>query len=229
MEDTKPNNEITLLPEEIHQYTVAHTTKEDELLSRLRTETQRTLAAPQMQVGSVEGHFLRMMVQISGARSILEIGTYSGYSSLMMAKALPEGGRLITCDVDPVATEVAQRYFNESGLSKRITIRLAPALDTIRELAQAGQQFDFVFIDADKENYVNYWNAIVPLVPIGGLIIADNTLWSGRVLHPQSESDHGIVAFNQRVAHDRRVEHVLLSIRDGIMLARKVRASESSS
>lgn len=220
-----PNFEINLLPAEIADYVANHTTKEEELLSRLRAETQATLAMPQMQVGPVEGRFLQLMVQISGAKSILEIGTYSGYSSLMMARALPEDGKLITCDVDPKVTAVAQRYFTESGLASRISIRLGPALDTINQLTKVGQRFDLVFMDADKENYVNYWDAVIPLVPIGGIVLADNTLWSGRVLHPQSDSDHGIVAFNQRVASDHRVEHVLLSIRDGIMLARKVRAS----
>ncbi|MCB9701948.1 MAG: class I SAM-dependent methyltransferase [Myxococcales bacterium] len=213
--------ELTLLPPAIADYVHAHTTPEGELFARLRDETQADLAAPQMQVGRVEGAFLRLLVGIAGARSILEIGTYSGYSGLAMASALPDDGALVTCDVDPVATAVARRYFDESGHGHKIAIRLGPAIETIAELAAAGRRFDLVFIDADKESYGAYWEAVLPLVPVGGLIVADNTLWSGKVLDPQEASDHAIVAFNRQVAADPRVEQVLLSIRDGVMLARK--------
>ena len=214
-------HELTLLPPAIAAYVRAHTTGEAPLFAELRDETVATLAAPQMQIGAVEGALLRLLVQLSGARSILEIGTYSGYSALAMASALPDGGALVTCDVDPTATAVARRYFDRSGHGHKITVRLGPALTTIAELAAAGRRFDLVFIDADKESYVRYWDAVLPLVPVGGLIIADNTLWSGKVLDPREPSDHGIVAFNAHVARDPRVEHVLLSVRDGVMLARK--------
>ena len=216
-------NEITLLHPAIADYVHEHATPESVLFERLRDETQSTLAMPQMQVGRVEGALLRLLVSIAGAKRILEIGTYSGYSGLAMASALPSDGQLITCDVDPVATAVARRFFDQSGYGERITIRLAPALDTIAELAAEGQRFDLVFIDADKENYCAYWDAVLPLVPVGGLIIGDNTLWSGKVVDPQADSDHAIVAFNRKVADDPRVEQVLLSVRDGVMLARKVR------
>ncbi len=213
--------ELTLLPAAIAAYVREHTTSEAPLFADLREETLATLKSPQMQVGPVEGALLRLLVQLSGARSILEIGTFSGYSGLAMASALPDGGALITCDVDPVVTAVARRYFDQSGHGHKITIRLGPALDTIAELGARGHRFDLVFIDADKENYIRYWEAVLPLMPIGGLILADNTLWSGKVLSPRDPSDHGIVAFNTHVARDPRVEHVLLSVRDGIMLARK--------
>ncbi|HEY8378861.1 MAG TPA: class I SAM-dependent methyltransferase, partial [Nannocystis sp.] len=157
------------------------------------------------------------------ARSVLEIGTFSGYSALAMASVLPDDGTLVTCDIDPVATAVARRYFAESGYGHKIDLRLGPALDTIAALAAEGRRFDLVFIDADKQNYVNYWDAVLPLVPVGGLVLADNTLWSGRVLDPREDSDRAIVAFNRHVAADPRVEHVLLSVRDGVMLARKLR------
>jgi caffeoyl-CoA O-methyltransferase len=216
------SDEITLLPPAIAEYVHAHTTPESALFRDLCDETQASLNSPQMQVGRVEGALLRLLVAISGARRILEIGTYSGYSGLAMAAALPEGGSLITCDVDPVATAVARRYFDQSGYGERITIRLGPALETIASLAADDQRFDLVFIDADKENYCNYWDAVLPLVPRGGLIVADNTLWSGRVLNPQENTDRAIVAFNRKVADDPRVEQVLLSVRDGVMLSRKL-------
>jgi caffeoyl-CoA O-methyltransferase len=212
---------ITLLRPELDQYIHDHTTPQAELFDRLREETYRSLEDPQMQVGRVEGSFLKLMVQVSGARRILEIGTYSGYSALSMASGLPADGRLITCDVDPRATEVARRYFDESPWGERIEIRLAPARDTLSELARESAQFDLVFLDADKESYVDYWEAALPMLGRGGLVIADNALWSGRVLAPETESDHGIVRFNAHVRSDDRVEHVLLSIRDGVMLARK--------
>jgi caffeoyl-CoA O-methyltransferase len=212
---------LELLSPALEAYVVAHTDRESALLQRLREETRRTLPSPQMQVGAVEGALLAMLVRISGARRILELGTFSGYSSLCMAAALPEGGHILTCDIDPVATGVARRYFDESGLGDRIEIRLGPALDTLGELARAGDQLDLVFIDADKELYPAYWDAAVPLVRPGGLVVADNVLWSGQVLGPREASDHGIVAFNAKAAADARVDRVLLSVRDGILVARK--------
>lgn len=214
---------LSLIGPALEAYVESHTTPEGPLLSRLRAETQADLASPQMQVGPVEGAFLRMIVGLARPRAILELGTYSGYSALVMAGALPPGGTLVTCDVDPVATAVARRYFEESGLGDRIELRMGPALETIRALADEGRRFDLVFIDADKANYSNYWDAVLPLLPPGGLVLADNTLWSGRVVAPQEDSDRAIVAFNARVAADTRVEHVLLSVRDGIMMARKLR------
>ncbi len=214
---------LSLIGPQLEAYVAAHTTPEGELFARLRAETQASLDSPQMQVGHVEGALLRILVALARPRTILEIGTYSGYSALAMASALPAGGELITCDVDPVATAVARRYFAQSEHGARISLRLGPALDTIAQLAAEGRSLDLVFIDADKTNYEHYWDAVLPLMPVGGLIIADNTLWSGKVLDPKEASDHAIVRFNGRVAADPRVEHVLLAVRDGVMLARKLR------
>lgn len=214
---------LSLIDPALSAYVDDHTTPEGPLFARLRAETQADLPMPQMQVGHVEGAFLKIMVAAARARSILEIGTFSGYSALAMASALPDDGVLVTCDIDPVATAVARRYFAESGYGHKIDLRLAPALQTIAELAAAGRRFDLVFIDADKPNYVHYWDAVLPLVPVGGLVLADNTLWSGKVVAPKDPSDHAIVAFNARVKADPRVEHVLLSVRDGVMMARKLR------
>ena len=212
---------LTIIPEALAEYVESHSAPEPELLSRLRDETQASLDMPQMQVGRVEGALLRLLVLISGATRVLEVGTYSGYSALSLASGLPDDGRLITCDIDPVATAVAQRYFDQSPHGRKIELRLGPAIETIRELAGAGQRFDLLFLDADKESYIDYYEATLPMLPAGGLVVADNTLWSGRVLAPQEPSDHGIVRFNAHVAADDRVEHVLLSVRDGVMLARK--------
>ncbi len=206
----------------IAEYIHAHTTPEGELFERLRAETYEQLEDPQMQVGRVEGALLKQLVQISGARHVLELGTFSGFSSLSMASGLPEDGTLITCDLDPVVTAVARRYFDESPWGHKIKIKLGPALETIEQLAAAGTELDFVFIDADKENYCAYWDALVPLVRTGGILLADNTLWSGAVLDPQTASDHGIVEFNSKVQADPRVENVLLSVRDGVMFSRKL-------
>lgn len=211
----------SLIDPEIAAYIHAHTTPENELFEKLRAETYNDLEDPQMQVGRVEGALLKQLVQISGARRVLELGTFSGYSSLCMASGLPEDGTLITCDIDPVVTEVARRFFDESPWGDRIEIKLGPALETIQELADAGVELDFVFIDADKQSYCAYWKALIPLVRPGGILLADNTLWSGAVLAPKIESDHGIVEFNKLVQADERVENVLLSVRDGVMFSRK--------
>lgn len=210
-----------LIGEALDAYVHEHTTAQPPLFDRLRDETHRDLDMPQMQVGRVEGQFLRMMVQLSGTRNILEIGTFSGYSGLAMASALPDDGRLVTCDIDPKATAVARRYFDESPWGAKIELRLGPAIETIRELREADAHFDLVFIDADKSGYVDYYEGALPMLPSGGLILADNTLWSGAVLDPREDSDHAIVRYNTHVAHDDRVEHVLLSVRDGVMMARK--------
>lgn len=213
---------MSLVNEELERYAQEHTSPEPPLLADLRRETQRTLPDPQMQVGPIEGQLLRMLTQVSGARLALEIGTYSGYSALCIASGLPARGRLITCEIDPQVSSVAQQYFSKSPHGYKIELRLAPATETLAELAADDTRLDLVFLDADKERYVEYWDAVVPLVRDGGLIIADNTLWSGRVLHPTGESDHGVVRFNTHVAQDPRVEQVILSVRDGIMLARKL-------
>lgn len=213
---------LSLVGEDLEAYVEQHTSPVPELLRELREETLRDLAYAQMQVGRVEGTLLRMLVALTGARRVLELGTFSGYSALCMASALPDDGELVTCDIDPIATAVARRYFDRSPHGKKIALRLGDAAQTLDELSRAGARFDFVFIDADKESYVRYWDAVLPMVPKGGIVVADNTLWSGKVLHPTAASDRGIVAFNDRVAGDRRVEHVLLSVRDGIMVARKL-------
>jgi caffeoyl-CoA O-methyltransferase len=204
----------------VEQFAHDHTEPETDLYVRLREETYRVMQSPQMQVDVIEGRFLQMLVRLSGAKSILELGMFTGYSGLMMAEALPDNGHLITCEIDPKAEAIARRYFAESPHGDKITIRMGPALDTIKTLADP---LDLVFIDADKVNYSNYYEACLPLLKFGGLIVADNVLWSGKVLHPKDAEDHAIIAFNRLVQSDPRVKNVCLTVRDGMMLAWKRR------
>ena len=202
----------------VEQFAHDHTEPETDLYVRLREETYRVMQSPQMQVDIIEGRFLQMLVRLSGAKSILELGMFTGYSALMMAEALPHDGHLITCEIDPKAEAIARRYFAESPHRDKITIRMGPALDTTKTLAGP---LDLVFIDADKVNYSNYYEACLPLLKSGGLVVADNVLWSGKVLHPKDADDHAIVAFNRLVQSDPRVKNVCLTVRDGMMLAWK--------
>jgi caffeoyl-CoA O-methyltransferase len=156
-----------------------------------------------------------------GARRVLEIGTFTGYSALCMARALPEDGEIITLDIDPNATRIAQSFFDRVSHGKKIRIMLGDALTTIRSLPTTAL-FDLVFLDADKERYPDYFELVLPLLRQGGLLVADNTLWSGRVLAPVAATDHAITRFNDLVTADPRVQNVLLSVRDGMMLARKL-------
>jgi caffeoyl-CoA O-methyltransferase len=202
----------------VEQFAHNHTEPETDLYVRLREETYRVMQSPQMQVDVIEGRFLQMLVRLSGAKSILELGMFTGYSALMMAEALPEDGHLVTCEIDPKAEAIARRYFAESSHGNKITIRMGPALDTIKTLAGP---LDLVFIDADKVNYSNYYEACLPLLKSGGLVVADNVLWSGKVVDPKDADDHAIVAFNRLVQSDPRVKNVCLTVRDGMMLAWK--------
>ena len=204
----------------VEQFARDHTEPETDLYVRLREETYRVMQSPQMQVDVIEGRFLQMLVRMSSAKSILELGMFTGYSALMMAEALPDNGHLITCEIDPKAEAIARRYFAESPHRDKITIRMGPALDTIKTLADP---LDLVFIDADKVNYSNYYEACLPLLKFGGLVVADNVLWSGKVLHPKDAEDHAIIAFNRLVQSDPRVKNVCLTVRDGMMLAWKRR------
>ena len=203
----------------VEEYAAAHTTPVGDLFERLAEETREKTTAPQMMVGRIEGQFLARLVRLSGAKRILELGTFTGYSSISMASELPPGGRIITCDVDPDATAIARRYMDESGFGDRIEIRLGSALDTIETL---DGPFDIVFIDADKPNYKAYYEAVLPLLAEDGLIIADNVLWSGRVVEEDGdESTIAIKDFNEHVADDDRVVSVMLTVRDGMTLVQK--------
>ncbi len=209
---------LTLVPQEIETYAANHSEPVPPLLEELRVETYRDAASPQMQVGRLEGDFLRMLVQLMNAKRVIEFGTFTGYSALMMAEGLPADGELVTLDVDEKTGAMAQRYFDRSPHGRKIRRVLGPALESLKGLSGP---FDLAFIDADKENYSAYFDAVLPLLRQGGLVVGDNTLWSGRVLAPKEASDRAICAFNDKVFADPRVEKVLLTVRDGMMLARK--------
>jgi caffeoyl-CoA O-methyltransferase len=209
-----------IVNEEIDEYAEQHTSPDGELFERLAEETRAKTTAPQMMVGRIEGQFLAALVRLSGARRVLELGTFTGYSSISMASALPPEGRLVTCDVDPETSAIARRYMDESGHGEKIEIRLGPALETLQTLEGP---FDIVFIDADKQGYVDYYEAALPLLAEGGLLVADNVLWSGRVLEEDldAESGRAIQAFNEHVRNDSRVVSVMLTVRDGMTLVQK--------
>jgi caffeoyl-CoA O-methyltransferase len=176
------------------------------------------MECPQMLTGRVEGRLLKLLVEIHGPRVVLEIGTFTGYSALSMAEGLGPDGRVITCEIDPDAAEMAQAAFDRSPFGRRIELRMGPALDTVRRLESP---IDFAFIDADKEGYPAYYEEILRRMPSGGLIVLDNMLQDGRVLAPDDSAARAIDQLNAHIARDERVENVLLTVRDGVQLVRK--------
>ncbi len=209
---------MRITPKKIERYCAENTSPESELLRDLVTETYATTSSPQMQIGHVEGAFLRLLVRSVSAKRVLELGTFTGYSALVMAEGLPDGGKLITCDIDPEATAIAKRYWSRSPHGGKIELRLGAALETLKTIKGT---FDLVFIDADKENYINYWELCVPKTRSGGLLVVDNVLWGGDVLDPKDETDRAIAEFNRHVHGDKRVEVVMLPLRDGVTVAYK--------
>ena len=209
---------ITLNPEGIYEYAVSKTEPREDLLEELYAETAKKMQYWQMICGPLEGRFLKLMVQISQAKNILEIGTFTGYSALSMAEALPHDGQLTTLDIDPDAHAFAKKYFARSSHGGKIKPILGPALESLESLSGP---FDLVFIDADKTNYPRYYEAVLPKVKSGGIILIDNVLWGGAVLSPQTNDDKAITMLNDTIAGDERVDRVLLTIRDGVFLVRK--------
>ncbi|MHB1566075.1 MAG: O-methyltransferase [Acidiferrobacter sp.] len=210
---------MKLIDGALEAYALAHTSPPVPILHELEQYTHAHRADAGMVSGALEGALLRLLVMMSGARRVLEIGLFTGYSALTMALALPADGEILSCEQDPEVAAIAQRFFDRSPAGRKIHIRMGAALATLEALRD--ERFDLVFIDADKENYVRYYERSLALLPVGGLIVADNTLWSGRVLAPQTPSDLGIAAFNRRVLNDPSVEAVLLTVRDGVTVARK--------
>lgn len=212
------------LDDSLYHYLLDVSLRETPLLKRLRDETQ-ALPMARWQVAPEQGQFLALLVNLTGARRLLEIGTFTGYSALCMAAALPDDGSLICCDMPGDYNATARRYWQEAGLAGRIDLRLAPALQTLDELERQGQdgRFDLVFIDADKANYPIYLEHALRLLRVGGLAVFDNTLWSGRVLeeNPQSADTRAIQALNRALKDDSRVDLSLLPLGDGLTLCRK--------
>jgi len=212
------------LDDNLYQYLLDVSLRETPLLKRLRDETQ-ALPMARWQVAPEQGQFLALLVKLTGARRLLEVGTFTGYSALCMAAALPADGSLICCDIPGDYNAIARGYWQEAGLAGRIDLRLAPALETLAGLERQGQggQYDLVFIDADKANYPAYLEHALRLLRVGGLAVFDNTLWSGRVLEasPESADTRAIQALNRALKDDVRVDLSLLPIGDGLTLCRK--------
>jgi caffeoyl-CoA O-methyltransferase len=210
---------LRIEPPEIEAYVEAHTTPPDDLMLELQTET-RGLPRAGMLSGNVEGRLLETLAFVTGARLAVDIGTFTGNSALSIAAGMGDDGRVITCDVNEETLQIARRYFAESPYADRIEVRVGPALDTIADIDGL---IDLAFIDADKTNYVNYYEAIVPKLAKRGLIAADNTLWSGQVLDTADASDDTVAirAFNDHVRSDPRVVCVQLTVRDGVTLIRR--------
>ncbi|OCQ94835.1 SAM-dependent methyltransferase [Nostoc sp. MBR 210] len=212
------------LTQNLYEYLLSVSLREPEILLQLRQETAQHPRA-NMQVAPEQGQFLAFLVKLIGAKKTLEVGVFTGYSSLSVALALPPDGKIIACDVSEEFTSVARRYWEKAGVADKIDLRLAPATETLEYLLAQGQAetFDFAFIDADKENYYRYYELALQLVRPGGLIAIDNVLWSGKVVQSelQDSSTTAIREFNSKLAQDDRIDVSLIAIADGLTLARK--------
>ena len=205
---------MDIIDPRMEEYVERLTTPHDDLLHELSERTANEIGSEQMLTGPVAGRFLEQLIWFGRPQRVLEIGTFTGHSALSMAAALPDGGRIDACELDPERAAFAQSYFDRSPHGSRITLHVGPALETIEALEG---EFDFVFIDAEKEGYVDYYEAVLPRLSERGLIAADNTLWSGRVV----DGEGPIVRFNEHVAADPRTVQVVLSVRDGMTVIRR--------
>lgn len=210
---------MDIVSKPLEEYAAAHSSPLPPLLDRVAARTRAETSAPQMMVGRLEGNVLAMLIRLSGAKRVVEVGTFTGYSALCMASALPEDGEIVTCELNDAHADIAQSFFDESEHKKKIHLRRGAAIATMRDLPDGS--FDMVFIDADKEGYPAYWDQAMRVLRPGGFVVADNVLWSGQVLDPRDDSTRAIVAFNEKVARDARVDHVMLTVRDGMTIARK--------
>jgi caffeoyl-CoA O-methyltransferase len=209
------------LTDELHAYVVAHGSEPDDVARDLLAETKATLPdQTSMLTAPEQAAFLTFLARVLDVRRAVEIGTFTGYSSLAVARGMAPDGRIICLDISEKYTSIARRYWARAGVADRIELRIGPAAETVRQLpADAG--FDLAFIDADKTGYPTYWQELVPRMRPGGVIVVDNVLWDGRVLDPTTDDDHAIVAFNELVLGDDRVDSMLLPIGDGLTLARR--------
>ena len=212
---------MDIVAPEINDYLLTHSEPADEVLRDLAEQTHRELGGQAgMQITQDEGELLTLLVRLTGARRAVEVGTFTGYSSICIARGLPDDGHLLCCDVSEEYTSVARRYWERAGLTDKITLEIGPAVETLRA-QPAGETWDFAFIDADKAGYPAYVEEILPRLRTGGLMVLDNMLRDGRVLAPESDDDRAIHALNEALVADDRVEVVLLPVRDGVTLARK--------
>lgn len=211
------------IPENLDDYVVAHSENEPELLQQLNRETYQKVLIPRMLSGHYQGRLLSMISKLVNPKNILEIGTYTGYSALCLAEGMQSSGVLHTIDINEELVDFQRKYFNKSGIGERIHQHLGDALDIIPKL---NLNFDLVFIDADKENYSNYFNIIINKLNTGGIILSDNVLWSGKILNTEFKKDDkctpALIKYNALLKNDKRVETVLLPIRDGLTISRKL-------
>jgi predicted O-methyltransferase YrrM len=206
-------------PEKLEQYATGHTKPASKVLNSLERETYARIYMPQMVSGHLQGRFLSMVSKMLNPGNILEIGTFTGYSAICLSEGLKDGGTLYTIDINEELEALAKKYFEQAGLGKKIKYLTGNAVEIIPEL---DVQFDLVYIDADKENYSKYYDLVFDKLRSGGLILADNVLWSGKVIdEKQDQETKALVAFNEKVQCDERVENVLVTIRDGVMMVRK--------
>ena len=215
---------ITSLTHDLYRFMLRNRTPEDQLLSELRRETEERVGAlAGMMISEEQGLFLRMLVAAINAKQVVEVGTFTGYSAACMAAALPADGRLLCCDVSEEWTSIGARYWRRSGLSGRIDLRLAPALDTLRALPN-DRPVDFAFVDADKDNYVAYYEALLPMLRTNGLLAFDNVMWHNWMMDAANQDAEtiGIREFNDHILGDPRVETVMLHVGDGLTLIRKL-------
>lgn len=210
------------LESRLYDYLLAVSLREPPVMTALRNETANMPQAS-MQISPEQGQFMALLIELLGIKEVLEIGTFTGYSALAMARALPEDGRLVACDVSEEWTTIARRYWHEAGVAHKIDLRLGPALETLQALRANGRRFDLAFIDADKTNYRNYYEVALELLPAGGLVVVDNVLWSGRVVEAGTNDPDTVAirSFNRFVHSDERVSISLLPVGDGLLLARK--------
>jgi caffeoyl-CoA O-methyltransferase len=216
-------SKYTALDDDLHGYLVSRGARQDDLLRRLQEETERTEGAMAvMQIAADQGAFFTLLVRTIGARRAIEVGTFTGYSAICIARGLPEDGELVACELDPDRAAVARRWIADAGLADRVDLRVGPAAETLRSLP-ADEAYDFAFIDADKPGYADYYEQCLARIRPGGLIALDNVLLSGRVLDPPpgDESASSMAALNDRLVADERVDLVMLGIADGVTLARK--------
>jgi predicted O-methyltransferase YrrM len=215
-------DKFTRLTPELYGYAVAHGHNRDPLLAQLAAETAELGAISVMQIAAEQGTFMGILARAIGARMAVEIGTFTGYSALCVARALPADGRLLCCDINEHWTAIARRYWEKAGVANKITLKLGPAVDTLRALP-ASTVFDFAFIDADKPNYRSYYEEVLTRLRTDGLLLIDNVLWNGQVLDASdnSENTRAIRELNDFIANDNRVEAVMLPIADGLTIARK--------
>jgi caffeoyl-CoA O-methyltransferase len=217
-------SKFTSIDEPLHEYLVAHGAREDEALRRVREEAEAMGDLAKMQIAPDQGALMTLLARLLGARRAIELGTFTGYSAICIARGLPEGGKLLACEIDPERAQIARRNLADAGVGERVEVRVGPAAETLDQLrAEAAEPFDLAFVDADKVSYPAYYEACLELLAPGGLIVLDNVLMDGRVLDPGDDGSVVVARLNEEIAADPRVEVAMIGVADGLTLVRKPR------